>query len=338
MEPDLDTFLTTVYVLVDDIYKEHYAHRKPSRPGAKPEVSDSELLTLAILAQHYPRNSERSFLRFVKMSWKGYFPRLLGQSSFNRRMRDLWQVLAGLVPWLAEEVRRLAGHMPVFELADGVGVALVRTCRARTRLFGEGASFGRGGSEGSWYYGVKLVCLVDQHGAVSGFAVCRADTEERWLMEGVLRWRTGPGLPQPSDEEMKALIGPSHSKGQTRAGPKSAIWPREGAGRNRGCVLVTDQGYAGEGWEEHWQEHYGVSLTTGKGLGPGASRQHRSTRQKVEQAFSTLFEHFGLAYPKARSLWGAMTRVCAKIAAYDVSVLINYRLNRPPRSIFNPIC
>lgn len=337
MEPDLDTFLTTVYVLVDDAYTERFAHRKPHRPGAKPEVSDSEVLTLAILAQHHPRRSERAFLRFVKRSWRAYFPRLLGQSSFNRRVKDLWGVLAGLVPWLAEQVRGLAGRAPVYEIADGSGVALVRNCRARTGLFGEGASFGRGGSGYSWYYGLQLVCVVDQHGVISGFAACRADTEERWLVEAVLRWRCDPGLPQPSDEEMKVLIGPSHSRGQERTGPKSPVWPREGAGRNRGCVLVTDQGYAGDGWEGHWRERCRTGVETGKGLSPRASREHSSIRQEIERVFSTLFEHFGLAYPKARSLWGAMARVSAKIAAFDIAVLVNYLFNRPPRAIFDPI-
>ena len=337
MEPCLDTFITTFYVAVDDAYKERFAHLKPSRPGAKPEVSDSEVLTLALLAQHHGRRSERGFLRFVKRNWHSYFPRLLSQSSFNRRVRDLWGVLAALVPEIAGRVRKQTGRNPAYEVADGAAVPLVRNCRARTRLFGDGASFGKGGADHSWYYGMKLFCVVDQNSAVSGFAVCRADTEERWLAESTLRWRTDPGLPQPSDEQMQAILGPSHDRGGGRTGPQAAIWPRGGAGINRGCCWVTDQGYAGHAWRRRWWQHYRTRVITGEGLSPEASREHRSRRQSVEQVFSTLFEHFGLAYPRAKTLWGAMARLSAKVAAYDIAVLINYQLNRPPRAIFNPI-
>ena len=53
MTLDLDTFLTALYTTVDDLYSEHYAHRKPQRPGRRPELSDSEVLTLAICAQWF---------------------------------------------------------------------------------------------------------------------------------------------------------------------------------------------------------------------------------------------------------------------------------------------
>ena len=51
MEIDLDTFLTTVYDITDTLYQRDYAPHKPARPGKKPELSDSEVLTLALLAQ-----------------------------------------------------------------------------------------------------------------------------------------------------------------------------------------------------------------------------------------------------------------------------------------------
>ena len=46
---DLDTFLTTLYVLIDDWYKQAIAEQKPQGRGGAPEqMSDSEILTLAI--------------------------------------------------------------------------------------------------------------------------------------------------------------------------------------------------------------------------------------------------------------------------------------------------
>ncbi len=44
MEIDLNTFLTTVYDITDMLYQHDYAPHKPTRPGKKPELSDSEVL------------------------------------------------------------------------------------------------------------------------------------------------------------------------------------------------------------------------------------------------------------------------------------------------------
>jgi hypothetical protein len=58
MELDLDTFLVTVYCVIDDLYHETFAAHKPVRPGAEPEMSDSEVLSVVGLAQWQQRRSE----------------------------------------------------------------------------------------------------------------------------------------------------------------------------------------------------------------------------------------------------------------------------------------
>jgi len=51
MELDLETFLTTLYVMVDDLYKQHVQPRMPARQGPAPELADSEMLCLGLAAQ-----------------------------------------------------------------------------------------------------------------------------------------------------------------------------------------------------------------------------------------------------------------------------------------------
>ena len=41
MEIDLNTFLTTWYCAVDDVYRGAFAPTKPVRPGHQPEMADS---------------------------------------------------------------------------------------------------------------------------------------------------------------------------------------------------------------------------------------------------------------------------------------------------------
>jgi len=104
MTLDLDTFLTIVYCMVDTAYWTHIAPARPPRPGPHPELHDSEVLTLMLVAQWHPSRSERKVGRYAAKHWRAYFPRLLSQSQFNRRARDLHGVFARLAPLLAEQV------------------------------------------------------------------------------------------------------------------------------------------------------------------------------------------------------------------------------------------
>jgi hypothetical protein len=85
---DLETFLVSLYVLIDDWWR---VDRRPTarKPGRPPRLTDSEVLTLAVLAQ-WPRfRSERDFWRFAHAHLRSYFPTLCSQSQFNRRVRSL---------------------------------------------------------------------------------------------------------------------------------------------------------------------------------------------------------------------------------------------------------
>jgi hypothetical protein len=60
---DVDTFLTTLYVMVDDFCK---ASLPPEpRPGPPATLSRSEVVTLAIFGQWQGFGSERGFYRFA---------------------------------------------------------------------------------------------------------------------------------------------------------------------------------------------------------------------------------------------------------------------------------
>src|SRR5438093_3968983 len=115
MAIDLATFLTAVYTVVDDLYRTHLAAHKPVRRGQRPELSDSEVLTLLVCA-HWLRRSERDLLRYAAANWRPYFPRLLHQSAFNRRARDLGGALVALVPLMAEE---LGATLAPYQVLDG---------------------------------------------------------------------------------------------------------------------------------------------------------------------------------------------------------------------------
>lgn len=107
MELDLETFLMTLYVMVDDLSKSHVRRLMPHTGGPQPKLSDSEVLCLGLAAQWrsgVPWKTERSFVRFAVKHLTVLFPHLTTQSAFNRRCRRLWGGFTILQQAVAEQL------------------------------------------------------------------------------------------------------------------------------------------------------------------------------------------------------------------------------------------
>ena len=104
MDADLDTLATALYVRTDDLLKS-YPERAPWRPaiGITPELSDAELLTLAMMQALLGFASEARWLRYARKSLKGLFPYLPGQSGYNKRLRKLAATIIWLIRVLARD-------------------------------------------------------------------------------------------------------------------------------------------------------------------------------------------------------------------------------------------
>ena len=76
---DLEHLLISLYCLIDD-WRKAKQIPPPARPGRPAQLSDAEVLTLAILAQWSRWRSERDFWRFADAHLRTYFPELLSQS------------------------------------------------------------------------------------------------------------------------------------------------------------------------------------------------------------------------------------------------------------------
>ncbi len=346
MKLDLDTFLITVYCVVDELYKTQFAAHKPTRPGRKPELSDSEVLTLALLAQWEPHRSETAFMDYAVKHWRSYFPQLVSRSDFNRRLRDLAGVLCQLGPALHARTEQALGGTAAYQVLDCVPVPLMRRCRGdRHRLFGREAAVGHGGSDDEWYYGVKLLASVTPQGTVSGFVLAPANTDDRWVAEALLCWRQDPTVPAPGLAEVSRVLGPSHRRGGKRRGPTGPLGWAVSAGQPPDSPYLADVGFRGQAWRAHWQADYGaVVLLKSDYLGAPSDPERRrarrwvsSLRQRVETVFEGLTDTFGLKFPRARSWWGLLARLGAKVAAFNLAIYVNHLFHRPIFDFFNPL-
>ena len=70
---DQDTFLTTLYVMIDDFCQSHGLAEK-HRPGPAASLSCSGVVTLAVFGQWGQFKSERAFYRYAESHLRAAFP------------------------------------------------------------------------------------------------------------------------------------------------------------------------------------------------------------------------------------------------------------------------
>jgi hypothetical protein len=81
----VDTFLTALYVMVDNLC--HTLTQKQRHPGPSASLSPTEVVTLAIFARWGRFGSERDFYRYADAYLRDAFPTLPDSSQFNRCVR-----------------------------------------------------------------------------------------------------------------------------------------------------------------------------------------------------------------------------------------------------------
>src|ERR687884_1782697 len=88
---DADTFLTTLYVVIDDFCKAELSSEL--HPGPAAALSRSEVLTLAIFGQWQGFGSERGFSRDARRHVHGAVPTWPASEPFHRQLRQHYDAL-----------------------------------------------------------------------------------------------------------------------------------------------------------------------------------------------------------------------------------------------------
>lgn len=178
MPADLDALLTHVYVLVDDLLP------RRRRRGRPVQISDSELICLAIAQVLLDCSKERRFLRLAQRRLGHLFPYIPGQSGFNKRLR-------ALAPELMQAIALLARLSPSFcdrlRLLDSTPVpcAASRETVTRSQLAGH-ASYGYCRSHHRYFWGFRLYLLCAPDGMPVGFELAPANAPERTVAAELL--------------------------------------------------------------------------------------------------------------------------------------------------------
>jgi hypothetical protein len=297
---DVDTFLTALYVMVDDFHKSRPPNLR--RPGPDATLSDSEVITLAIFARFSRFASERDFHRYAESNLRDAFPTLPERSQLNRRVRSL----AGLLEEVALHLAEVMGSRGCpYEALDSAAM-VVRDAKRRGAGWLAGyADIGWSNRLG-WYEGFKLLVAVSPTGVITGFGFSSASTADQPMAEAFFAARRHPNSRLPS-------VGFAAS----------------------GCY-VADKGF--EGAENHlrWLDRYGARVihppkrNSRKRSWPKRLRRWvASIRQVVETVYDKLLNAFGLHRERAHDLSGARARLAARVALHNFCIRLNEQLGRP---------
>lgn len=172
--------ITVLFCLIDDAY----AHLNPSPRcyESLKRLSDSEILTLALVQQLRGVESERSFLRDAERFFSHLFPGVVGlaPSSLHRRFRKLRRFLE---PLRQDVVAELFGE-PETLIVDSTLLEVLHPRQVKQSTGFDGAGWVRWGSFS--VYGVKLHLLCSTNRVPLSYEVTAANIADVKLPEELL--------------------------------------------------------------------------------------------------------------------------------------------------------
>jgi Transposase DDE domain len=176
----LEEAVTVLFCQVDDIY--YRINPEGRRYESLKELSDSEVVTLALFQQLRGVESERSFLREVARFFSHLFPGVVGlhPSSLHRRIRNLRRFLEPLRRAVLPE---LVGD-PETLIVDSTLLSVLHPRQVPQGSGFEGAAWVRWGSFS--VYGVKLHLLCATNRVPISYELTPANVAEVSLTEELL--------------------------------------------------------------------------------------------------------------------------------------------------------
>lgn len=182
---DIPELLTIIYVEVDDWYQAEGQELLRGKPGAKPTFSDSEMMTLMLVQDYIPYPGETQFVAYIRANHLDLFPRLLDQSQFNRRARNLGRLVERMrQAWL----KRLGVDEPQHLLLDTKPIPVMGYKRSKRHSdFAGSAGYGHCAARNLNYFGYKLVMLTTLEGIPVVYDLVAANWDERAAAEVVLQ-------------------------------------------------------------------------------------------------------------------------------------------------------
>ena len=183
---DLNTFIVSVFCLIDDQIKERPIRQR----GPAPKLSDSEVLTIEIVGEFLGIDTDKGIYLFFRRHYAEWFPTLteVHRTTFARQAANLWKVKECL--W--QDLLRLAPHDPTFAICDSMPLAACLFARAyRCKRFKGEAAFGKDTLLRQTFYGFRVHTKVSWPGLITHFSVAPANAHELSVVPEIVEGTSG---------------------------------------------------------------------------------------------------------------------------------------------------
>lgn len=282
---NLKDFFLVSYVIIDDIYQKTIPDNiRFRRNHTKSKLSDSEIITLAIVGEIHGISSEKAWFNYVHKNFKDLFPNLGHRTRFNRTRRNLESVI-GVI---RKEIGNYLGYnRSDIYIVDSMPIHVCGFGRAHfSKRFKDISSFGYCASKKETYYGLKLHAAVTLDGYLVDIELTAANVDDRAIL-----WELLTDAYQPIVLGDKGYIGDKIAQELKN---------------EKNMTLLA------------------LKRANSKNPYPKNLRNWISKhRRRIETTFSQLAEQFHINEVLANSISGLKSRIQTKILGHNISYFMN---------------
>jgi hypothetical protein len=283
-----------MYVKIDDMLRD-WPDLAPVRPaaGTPLTLSDAELLTMAVMSALLGFTSERRWLRYADKELAGMFPRTIGQSGWNKRVRKAFFLFIRVIRMLAMDTSLWSDDVWVVD-STPVQCGCSRETVKRSDAAGW-AEYGYCASHSRYFWGLRLHLVCTLTGLPVMFALAGAKADEREILLGMLE----------------------AARDVTAAHP--------------GQVIIGDKNYFGRAFEAELAERELTLLRPvrkGEAMRAGQNL-FKPLRQVIESVNWTFKGQLDLERHGGRTPEGIIARVLARVLALTAAIWHNDKTAQP---------
>jgi Transposase DDE domain len=283
-----------MYVKIDDMLRD-WPDLAPVRPaaGTPLTLSDAELLTMAVMSALLGFTSERRWLRYAGKELAGMFPRTIGQSGWNKRVRKAFFLFIRVIRMLAMDTSLWSDDVWVVD-STPVQCGCSREAVRRSDAAGW-AEYGYCASHSRYFWGLRLHLVCTLTGLPVMFALAGAKADERETLLGML----------------------GAARDVTAAHP--------------GQVIIGDKNYFGRAFEAELAERELTLLRPVRKGEAGRAGQNllKPLRQVIESVNWTFKGQLDLERHGGKTPEGIIARVLARVLALTAAIWHNDKTGQP---------
>ena len=283
MITDFDDLCLWTYVIVDDILIKLAPLLR--RPGPCPDCSDSELITMILIAECKGWDIETQLLSAFSQH-RHLFPTLPCQSRFNRRRRNLGAIINRVRQMLLSNIEGAEEQVCIIDSLPIPVMQFHLVPSSSNDWACYGADYGRVESTKQTIFGYKLHLLVTARGVIIDFELAPASATDLSVGNELL-----------CGHYNKQVIG-------DKAYISTQI--KEQLAQVNGIELITTP---------RRNQKQQISRQTQRAI--------NQMRQIVETVNGQLSQQFHIKKNQAHTFWGLCTRLYEKLTAHTLSIYLN---------------